>query len=224
MWLAVSAVVVAATAWRLGRMELRGDSTRALFGGLGARLRRRHVQRVTARTLPQFCEDVARSLRAGLSLRSALIEAAESDMGEDLRRDVVAMVHRCNGGASTVDALDAWRRERSDVPGVALTVAALTLAVEAGGRVARAVDGVADTLRSDAALADEIRSLSSQAEASAVLVAVLPLVFGLVAGATDPQTLEFLVSSQVGRVCLVTGVALDVGAFVWMRRIVRSVA
>jgi len=98
--------------------------------------------------------------------------------------------------------------------------AALSLASETGGTAARAVDGVAATLRERIEVADEVRALGAQARLSAVVIAVAPIGFGLVAAATDPRTLSFLVSTPVGFACLVAGITLDLLAYAWMRRIV----
>jgi tight adherence protein B len=100
---------------------------------------------------------------------------------------------------------------------------ALQIAADAGGSVARALDGVADTIRGQQHLRAEIDALASQAEASAVLIALLPLAFAAVAGAADPDTLAFLVSTPIGLICLVTGIVLDVVALVWMRRITAGI-
>ncbi len=217
-WLMAGAVLAGACALRVG------SHSPADWASVFADLRRRRSARSIAADLPQLCEDIARSLRAGLSLQSALGEAATSDYGHALRSDLKAVVAGCANGATISESLTSWNEERADVAGVALTVAALDLAASAGGRVAHAVDGVADTLRAEVALAAEIRSLASQAEASAALIAVQPLVFGFVAGGTDPDTIRFLFATQLGGLCLVGGLTLDLVAFVWMRRIVRTVA
>ncbi len=221
-WLMAGAILAGACAVRLGSAgpaDCEWSRIQVLTD-----IRRRRSERNIATGLPQLCEDIARSLRAGLSLQSALGEAATSDLPRDLRSDVALVVERCGNGVTTSDSLRTWRDDRVEVAGVALTVTALDLAASAGGRVAQAVDGVADTLRSEVALAAEIRSLAAQAEASAALIAVLPLVFGFVAGGTDPETVRFLFATQLGRLCLAGGLALDIVAFAWMRRIVRSVA
>lgn len=188
-----------------------------------ARLRRRSERRQVAAGLPALLEEVARSLRAGLSLRSGLTGAVHLGPGA-LRRDMDEMVTRLDRGAALSDVLEAWADERHDVAGVRLAVAAITLAAQSGGRMAQALDGVADTLRSEVALASEVRSLAAQAEASAALIAVLPLVFGFVAGAADPRTLGFLTGTSLGAACLVIGVMLDIVGFAWMRRITSRIA
>ncbi len=180
--------------------------------------RRARVERRVARALPGTLEALARSLRAGLSMRAAIGDAARSAEGP-LARDLQAMVVRLDRGDSLNGVLGRWIRERDRVRGVVLAGAAMMLAAEAGGSIARVIDGVADTVRAELAVQAEVRSLAAQAEASALLIAGLPVVFGAVAGLADPATLGFMTSTGIGRLCLVGGVVLDVGGFVWMRRI-----
>ena len=77
-------------------------------------------------------------------------------------------------------------------------------------------------MRARAELAEEAEALASQARASASVMAVLPIGFVAVAGAVDPAMARTLVATGFGRVCLVTGLTLEFGAFVWMRQIIRS--
>lgn len=137
--------------------------------------------------------------------------------------DLAHLAARLDRGSPLPVVLDEWRLRRSDVREVALVAVALQIAADAGGSVARALDGVADTIRSQHHLRAEINALASQAEASAVLIALLPLAFAAVAGAADPATLAFLIATPFGLVCLTVGVALDVVALVWMRRITAGI-
>ncbi len=187
------------------------------------RVRRPFEERAVGRSLPELLEALARSLRAGMSVRSAIDHASEmidGPLGDDLR----AMVIRLEHGASLELVLRRWARERHRVKGVRLAGAAIVLAAQTGGSVAGAIDGVADTIRGELALEAEVRSLASQAQASALLVAVLPLGFGLIAGLADPQTLSYMTTTRIGLACLFGGVALDLAGFVWMRRITSRIA
>jgi tight adherence protein B len=153
-------------------------------------------------------------------VRQALAEAA-AGLGGRLGADVSAVVADAEGGLPLVDALDAWAARRPTA-GVRLTVAALALSVDAGGAAARAVDGVAATLRSNLAVVGEVRAQSSQARLSALVIAASPLAFGMLAAGTDHRTARFLLRTPVGLACLAAGLVLDGGAAVWMHRITAS--
>jgi tight adherence protein B len=110
---------------------------------------------------------------------------------------------------------------RRPLPGVRLAVAALCVGVETGGAQARAVDGVAATLRDRLAVAAEVRALSSQARVSALVIGLAPLGFGCFAIATDPRTGRFLFHTPVGLALVVAGVMLDGMGWLWMQHLAR---
>jgi tight adherence protein B len=169
--------------------------------------------------LPEALEGVARGLRSGASLRLALGEAAGAVTGA-LAGDLRAVVSAAEGGAPLARALDGWV-DRRPLPGVRLAVATLGLGAETGGAQARALDGVAETLRGRLAVAAEVRALSSQARLSGLVIALAPVVFCGLATATDARTAQFLFRTPLGLGCLVLGLGLDACAAVWMVRLAR---
>lgn len=183
-----------------------------------ALLRHRGEARFEA-ALPGAMDEIARGLRSGASLRQAVAEAGRAtsgELGQDLRQVARATDH----GASLVDSLEEWPRRRH-VGGVRLVVAALCLGSEMGGATARAVDGLAATLRQRLTAGAEARALATQARASAAVIAVAPVAFCAVASATDPRTLTFLFRTVPGLAFLAAGLALDVAGALWMARITR---
>ena len=171
------------------------------------------------RALPAALEAVARSLRSGASLRHAVGEAAAVTPGP-LGRELAEVARQVGHGATLVAALEGWAARRS-TPGVRLTVAALCLGVETGGAQARAVDGVAATLRDRQAVAAEVRALSAQARVSALVIGLAPLGFGGFAVTTDPRTGDFLFRTPAGLVLLAVGLSLDALGWLWMQHLTR---
>ena len=197
-----------------------------LIGAVGpivvVRSRRGAAMESAEAALPAVLEAVARGLRSGGSLRQAVAEAAAEipgPLGAELRL-VAAAADR---GTPLVDALEAWGT-RSPSQGVRLAVAALCLGAETGGAQARAVDGVAATLRERLAVAGEVRALTSQTRASMLLIAAAPLAFCAFASATDPRTSMFLFRTPAGWACLAAGIGLDTVGALWMRRLCRVTA
>jgi tight adherence protein B len=95
-------------------------------------------------------------------------------------------------------------------------VAALCLGAEAGGPQARAVDGVAATLRQRLSVAAEARALGAQARVSGLVIALSPVVFCAVASSADRGTARFLLHTGTGQLLLATGIALDLVGALWM--------
>jgi tight adherence protein B len=81
---------------------------------------------------------------------------------------------------------------------------------------------VAATLRERLDLADERRSLASQARLSALVLAVAPVGFAVLLGAVDGSTADFLLGTPPGWLCLGLGLALDAGGAWWMAQLTRG--
>lgn len=177
------------------------------------------ADRLLENGLPDALESMARALRSGASLRQAVDEAGMATPGR-LGADLVGVAHEVRHGRALVDALDEWA-ERRPLPGVRLATSALGLGAETGGAQARALDGVAATLRSRQAVGREVRALSSQARMSGVVITLAPLGFSALAVATDERTASFLLATPLGLVCLTAGLALDGAAALWMHRLAR---
>ena len=180
---------------------------------------RRHRRRDAQ--LPDALERLSSSIRAGLSLAAALGEVADrlpDPLGGELRRTRAAVRH----GAPLSEALAAWAAPPEATPAVRLVAAALTLAADGGGEVARAVDRVAATLRERRELEGEVRALATQASASALVLAVAPVVFALLVASVEPGAVTFLLTTPVGLGCLAGGLLLEGLGARWMVRITRA--
>lgn len=183
----------------------------------------RQGQRFSA-ALPGLLEAVAGSLRAGSSLPEALSSAAADATGSALLDgDLAALTARVGRGQPFVDAVRSWTVGRPH-EGVGLVAAAFVLGTEAGGARARAIDGVAATLRDRRALTAEVDALSAQARASAVVMMGAPVVFAALGLLSDPDVSAFLLRTPAGLGCLLVGLGLDVAAGLWMMRIARAAA
>jgi tight adherence protein B len=182
---------------------------------------RGRAARLADAALPEAVDALARALRTGATLAHAVAEVAErtsGPLGDDLR--IVAA--EVAAGSSLVGALDGWAA-RAGTPGARLVAAAAALSAETGGAAARALDGVAATLRANRGVLGELHAQSAQARLSALVIALAPLAFGVLALGTDRRSAAFLLGTPVGLACLLTGLALDGVAAWWMQRITASV-
>lgn len=172
--------------------------------------------------LPGVLEAVARSLRSGVSLRQAVEEAGSSAAGGGgvLAGELARAAAEAAQGASLVSALERVGARRP-LPGVRLGLAALCLGAETGGAQARAVDGVAATVRERLAVVAELRALSSQARISAMVIGLAPVGFGAFSAATDPRTARFMFHTTAGLALLSVGLTLDGLGWLWMQRLAK---
>jgi tight adherence protein B len=98
---------------------------------------------------------------------------------------------------------------------------ALALAVSVGGACAVALEGLGASLRAREATMREAQALSAQARLSAVVVGAAPLGYLGFVSITDPGSLDALLATSAGRICLLVGLALEALGALWMRALLR---
>jgi tight adherence protein B len=192
----------------------------AVTPALARRHRRARAVAQRRSQLPSALEELAIALRSGSSLPVALGEAGRAT-SDPLGPELEALALGAGRGQPMAAVLDDWTR-RHDDPGTRLAATALILANAVGVASARAVHGVAATLRERLELSAERRALASQARTSAVVLSAAPLLFALLLGVSDGAAGRFLLQSRAGWACLAAGIGLDaVGAW-WMARLTRG--
>lgn len=169
--------------------------------------------------VPQVLDAIARALRSGASLLQALGEAAQEE--GPLRGELRRVVVEADRGAGVASALNAWA-DRQPSGSIRLAAAALSLGAETGGANARAVDGVASTVRQRLAVAGEAKALSAQPRVSAQVIGLAPIAFGAFSAATDPELARLLFTTPLGWAMLSIGLALDLAGMRWMMRMAKA--
>lgn len=182
-----------------------------------ARRDRRRVER----DLPALAEAMAREVRAGATVAMALTRAGAS-LGGTAGSAVAAIDREIASGRSIATALRSWSDAVGSAP-LDQVVATVVLASELGGASADAFEAVAAGLRDRAEVDDEIGSLTAQSRASAALLTGLPPAATALLAVLEPATIRFLVGSAAGAVCLVSSLALLIGGWWWMNRLVGAV-
>ena len=185
-------------------------------GPVGLRIARGRAERRFVAALPAGVEQVSAALRGGATVAESL--AALSDGEGPLAFDLARVGARTTLGIGLADALAAWPEERP-LPGVRAVAGALAVASTVGGRAADALDGLAASLRERLGAIAEARALSAQSRLSALVVGGAPIGYLAFSAAVDPSSVDALLTTGVGRVCLVAGIVCEVLAALWMRRI-----
>lgn len=179
-----------------------------------ARARRREVAQ-----LPEVLHLLARALRAGRTLHHAIGHVAtDPAAGEGFRH----AARRVDDGAPVRVEIDRWAAALGH-PDADLVRAVVNTGASTGSALAASFDRAAATLRERADLQREIRALTAQARASALLLTIAPLAFLVVVAVADPAVVGAGLASGPGRLALVVGVMLDLAGWVWMRRLAEAV-
>lgn len=186
-----------------------------------ARLRRRAADRHRRdHQMPAALDRLATALRSGASLTQALDEVGAA-LDAPLGPEVAMLARAAERGRPLREVLDEWSAAHDD-PGTRLAATALVLSTVVGSAPARAIDGVAATVRERLDLAAERRALAVQARTSALVLSVAPVGFAALLVLGDTAAAGFLLGTPAGWACLVGGVVLDAAGAWWMTHLSRG--
>lgn len=171
---------------------------------------------VTAAEVAAWCEGLARVVRSGSTLATALRTTHPPAGCSTYVSGVVLALDR---GTRLAEAL----ARPTPSPHVDLAVMVLRACTVNGGPPAEPLDRAAATLRGRAAAAAERQTQSAQARLSATVMTVLPVAMLALLLATSATTRTAAVT-PVGSIALVLGAALNLAGWRWMRRIIAGAA
>jgi len=200
------AELVGALSW-LGIPVVWVAMSRMFFGWFD----RRHREQLLAQ-FPDALAMIVRSVRVGIPVQEAIrtiAREAPNPTGQEFAR----VVSDVSVGVSMEDAMNQLAR-RSGLPEYRFFATALSLQNQTGGALSETLENLADVIRKRAGLKAKGHALTSEAKATAAVLAALPVFLGLVLWAINPGYIGLLFTDPTGRnlfgaavVSLLTGLA-----------------
>jgi tight adherence protein B len=224
-WPLVSGLPLALVAGFLGWLAVGPVGAAAgLVGGplLLRATRRRRGDRRNELLEDQFRDVVdalAAGVRAGLSVRRALEEAAR-ESEPPLRPILSAAVARLEVGDS-LDSVLASLPDRLATPDAPLLVTLVAIHRRAGGNLPAMLDEVASVITQRRQARRDLRALTAQARVSGAVLAVLPIAFVTLLSWTGGDGLGPFYRTPTGSGLLLGGLFLEGLGFLWIRRLLR---
>lgn len=199
--------------WQRLRNAVQDSPWFAVISGRAARRRRVEQQ------LPDAVDMLANALRAGYSLPASL-GFVGAELPAPIGPEFVRFHDEQRLGIDTRQALDNLQR-RLDTADARLLVLAITVQRETGGNLSELLGRLAQLVRERMAFRAQVEVLTSEARASAKILAALPLGLFLLLQVLNPEYVRDLTTTGTGRLMLLYGaVSLTVG-FVWLRHLTR---
>jgi tight adherence protein B len=201
--------------------HLLGIVVAVVGAGLVREVRHRRARALTPILVEERFADaigaLAAAVRSGASLTQAIRYAA-TEAAPPAREDLVRLVEQLDTGIALDHALRSWSTERSTA-NVELVVGALELHRRSGGDLPAVLDQVAGAIRERVSIAREARSLTAQARMSAWILGLLPVGFFAFLWLTSRRDIEGALSTPIGMACVLGGLLLELGAFLWIRKL-----
>jgi tight adherence protein B len=180
--------------------------------------RRRRIARIEQQLI-ELLPSLASSLRSGFAFEQG-IEAAAQQLGPPLADELALLLNDVRLGANMQDALQALA---SRVGSADLDIALTAVLVQrtTGGNLAEVLDQAAETLRERERIRGDVETFTAQQRMTGTILAVYPVVIGLILLAIMPSVWSKLFTEPVGQVQLAIAFALQVLGFVAIRRSLR---
>lgn len=198
--------IVASSAW-MGTNLFRKSRTEA------------NQRRVLASGLVDLVDDMARQLRGGRGVTSALLHTINNSTDE-LQQALESVVVSLTIGIPPSQAIASLgtRNNSRDLGSLATLLGA---GEQLGGVHPDALDGLTAMMRDRTTAGAEVATQAAQARVSAIVLGCAPIVFCGLLVLSDGRSSAFLLHSPVGLGCAAVGVVLDGCGAVWMSTVTR---
>jgi tight adherence protein B len=180
-------------------------------------LRTARRDRALRSELPAFLESVRQHMLVGASVPQALQRAIASG-GRTVASVFGPLERRVRHGAGLVETLD-WAARRHGGQELASLAAAVAASVTYGGTLSDTLLNLSGQIRARLRVAEELRAASSEVRASALVLALLPVMVGAWLFATVPGYLDYFRDTEEGQRVLVVILVLYVLGLLLLRRI-----
>jgi len=192
---------------------------------LGASLPVLYVRRARRKRLAVFEEQfpeaidlIARGLRAGHALTTAL-QLVGDEVPDPVGAEFRLLFEQQNYGMSLADALRAFA-QRVPIIDARFFVTALLTQREMGGNLSEVLDNLAAVIRERFRVKRQVRVVSAQGRITGIVLSCLPPALAVVLFIISPSQLRLLIEDPLGVQMVVVGVVLQIVGVLAIRRIV----
>lgn len=169
--------------------------------------------------LPDVIELIATSLRAGSSIRAALLQVARQSP-RPISQELAVLERMQRIGVPLDSAFDQWSK-RLGIEEVGLLAFTVSVSSASGGNLSDALDRLASSFRQRLMLEEKVDALTAQGRLQAWVMIALPLLLAIVLSLMDFESMAPLWRSNTGLLVLCAVAGLELLGFVWIRRLIR---
>lgn len=185
---------------------------------LHLRRKRRKRSEAFEEHFPEAIELLARSLRAGHALLTGL-EVVAQEAPDPVRKEFRQVYEEQRFGLPLKESL-LGLADRVDTVDVRMFVTSVLIQRESGGNLAEILDNLAALIRARFKFRRQLRVETAQGRMTGYLLAVLPIVVGLILFGLNREYMVVLVEEPAGRMMLLATGVMQLVGFLWIRKIV----
>jgi tight adherence protein B len=184
-----------------------------------ARKKRRQRLKLLGEQLPYLIDLLKSALESGHTMLRAL-QMAGQNLPEPVSGELRLIVEQVQLGMTLPPALEAMY-ERAPVEELGFLVAAVRVQTDVGNSLAEVFQHVSEGMRNRQRAEHQLRALTAQSRASAIIVTLLPFIVLGAFSLINPGYSRPLFHNHDGQKMLEAAVILDIIAYLVMRRIAR---
>ncbi len=206
-----------------GRPDMLVVAGACLLGFFGPRF---YVRILRGRRLKAFNNQLSdtinlmvNGIRAGYSILQAM-EAVSREMGPPVADEFGRVVQEVQFGISLEEAMDHMlRRVPSD--DLDMMITAINVQREVGGNLAEVLNSISFTIRERVRIKGDIRALTAQSRVSGYLIAMVPVVLGLVVYLISPEFMGKMFNDTCGYIMMGSAVLGIISGFIVINKVVQ---
>jgi len=179
---------------------------------------KRRVKLLTEQ-FPDALELLTSTLRAGQAFATGLMTVAE-EMPDPIASEFRITFEEQNYGVPMNDALLNMAR-RVGTMDMDFFVTAINIQRETGGNLAEILDKLGKTIRERFRIIGHIKTLTAQGRLSGLIVGLMPLGLGLLLTILNPEYMNGLFHSDIGKILLGICCGMQLIGFLWINKIVK---
>jgi tight adherence protein B len=167
---------------------------------------------------PEAIDLLARSIRAGHAFNTGMKVVAE-EAQEPVRTEFRTVFEEQKFGLPLEESL-LGLADRIDLVDIRIFVTAILVQRDVGGNLAEILDKISYTIRERFMIQRQIRVYTAQGRMTGYLLAVLPIIMGVLIYMLNAEYMSILFTEPVGRFLIAGALVLQVIGFIVIRRIV----
>jgi tight adherence protein B len=185
-----------------------------------AYVRKRRTRRVSAfeKHFPEAIDLLGRSIRAGHALNSGLEVIAE-ELADPVSTEFRQVFEEQKFGLPLRDSLMAMA-DRIPLVDTRIFVTAVLIQRESGGSLAEILDNISYTIRERFKIRRQLKVYTAQGRMTGYLLAVLPIVMGVIIYTVSPEYMSVLFEESMGRFALGLAAVLQILGYLSIRKII----
>lgn len=169
--------------------------------------------------LPGVIELVATSLRAGLSVRSSILQVSRQSP-QPVAQELAVLERMQRIGIPLETAMSEWS-QRIPLEELKLLTFTIRVSTASGGNLSESLDRMADSFRQRLILEEKVDALTAQGKLQAWVMVALPMLLALVLSWMDADSMRPLWTTTAGHWVLGCVVTLEMLGLLWIRRLIR---